>query len=391
MNSHNEIDFFFFAGEQSGDLHGGKLLMTLKKYNPNLRCVGVGGNFMRAQGLECLMDVDLFQVMGFFDVIVSLPRLWRHFKKIRNYILQKRPKIVVFIDFPDFNLRMASSLRKHGFKGKLIQYICPSVWAWRKNRIKDMTASLDLVLSIFPFESQHFSGTPLEVQYIGNPSIESLYEYRYIEEWKKELGIKNSHDNLIGIFPGSRKSEIKQNLLKQLKTAELLLQDKPDLKFGLSVANDSLLPLISDKIKKTKLEKEKNLFLIPKDYIYELMRDCRVAIATSGTITLELGLHQTPTIVVYHVSISNWMIAKYLFRLNLPYYCIVNIALNQKIFPELIHRKFTVENLYRHTKELYQDTFLRKNCIKKCHELYKLLHLKDVNKRAVKAIEKFLP
>ena len=167
-------DIFIFAGEQSGDLHGAELLYALKQKEPNLQIMGVGGPKMRSQGIYSIEKMESFQVMGLSDVIKALPKLVFLFKNIRNTILKNNPKAVIFIDYPDFNMRMAKSLRKNGYTGKLIHYICPSVWAWRKGRIKDLAETLDLLLTIFPFEPQYFEKTPLKVEYVGNSLVKNI-------------------------------------------------------------------------------------------------------------------------------------------------------------------------------------------------------------------------
>lgn len=389
VNQAKHVDMFLFAGEQSGDNHGAKLLATLKQRHPGLQVAGVGGPEMRAEGLECIIKMEDFQVMGFTDVLLSLPGLYKKFRQIKQYILENNPKTIILIDYPDFNLRLAKALRREGYTGKLVQYVCPTIWAWRKGRIKDLVSSFDLLLTIFPFEAELFSHTPLKVVYAGNPTIHSIQDYPYNHHWMDELGI-DKPKHLMAIFPGSRKGEIQHNLGKQLEAAELLLKDDPNIQFGLSIANSALTPMISNLIDKTKLEVGKNLFFVEKKYSYELMRECRSAIATSGTVTLELGLHRTPTTVVYHVSPFNWFMARFLFRLKLPNYCIVNITLNQRAFPELVHKDFTVQNLYRQASELYQETSLRKECVKKCNKLHELLDVRNADTNTVQAIENLL-
>lgn len=387
--THHHADLFIFSGEQSGDSHGARLLSSLKQQDPSLRVIGVGGPEMRACEFECILEMEMFQVMGFSDVLLNLPRLRKLFIKTVQTILEKNPKVVVLIDYPDFNLRLASSLRKHGFQGKLVQYVCPSIWAWRKNRIHTMIDSLDLLLSIFPFEVKLFKDTPLQVRYIGNPTVEAIHNYSYKPTWLHDVGLTNPK-HLMGIFPGSRRSEIKHNLIKQLRAAELLLKDDPQLQFGLSVANKDLLELLTKEIAKTSLKIGSQIFLIPNRFAYELMKDCRAAIATSGTVTLELGLHKTPTVVVYHVTPLNSFIAKYLFRLSLSNYCIVNIILEQRAFPELIHKDFDAQNLYRNASELYQDTAMRRDCIQKCHQLHQILEPRQSVMHPAEAISSLL-
>lgn len=219
----NRPDLFVFAGEPSGDLHGEKVLAHLLQNNPHLIIMGVGGPKMRAHNMECILPMEAFEVMGFVDVFLALPKLIRQFHLLKRTILEKKPKKVLFIDYPGFNLRMARSLRKHGFEGKLCHYICPSVWAWGKKRIALMAKHLDLLLSILPFEKECFSSTSLPVKYVGHPLIQTIASHPH-------LSLPLSRKKLIlGLFPGSRAKELLRNLKMQLNVAKKLLLEDPNL------------------------------------------------------------------------------------------------------------------------------------------------------------------
>ena len=166
------VDLFIIAGEASGDQLGEGLLQALKPYN--LKVMGLGGPKMRAVGMETVFPMENLQVMGFVDVFFSLPHLIRCFNKTVDAILKAEPKVVVTIDYPGFNLRLARTLKKKGFKGKICHYVCPSVWAWGKKRIPLMAENLDLLLSILPFEKQLFEKTKLPVEYIGHPLVQKI-------------------------------------------------------------------------------------------------------------------------------------------------------------------------------------------------------------------------
>ncbi len=344
------MKLFIFAGEPSGDLHGEKLLKAL----PGVNAVGVGGPKMRAAGLNCICPMENFQVMGFVDVILRLPQILFHFYKIRSFILKENPEVCVFIDYPGFNLRMERSLRKKGYKGKLVHYICPSVWAHGKGRIQVMEENLDLLLSILPFEKELFDPSKLKVEYVGHPLVQRIKEYPY-----KPFSLPK---NTVALFPGSRKKEIERNLPLYLK----VLKQFPELPIAISVSNPRYLPLMP-----------KNAILVPADYTYELMNEATFAIAKSGTVTLELGLHKTPTIVTYAISYIDTLAAKYIFRLNLKYYCLVNILLNKEVFPELMGPAFTEQALTSAIKTLNHQ-----KCIEECKTLISLLGPKDASSTA---------
>lgn len=381
----NKQSIFLFAGEQSGDLHGGKLLKALTKKLPFCHFYGVGGPHMREERFSPVMNMEKFQAMGFSEVIGSLWTIWRRFRTLKKDILKTNPEAVILIDYPGFNLRMASALRKGGYKGKLIQYISPSVWAWGKKRILKMEKALDLLMTIYPFEPTCFEATSLQTEYVGNPVQESVQNHSYREEWANLFGISPAQ-SLLAIFPGSRNSEIRHNLPLQIQAAQEVVKQAGPLQIGISCANTDIMKVVTKALEKTKLELNKQVFLIPKVYSYELMRDCKAAIATSGTVTLELALHKTPSVVGYYVSPFNRFVAKYLLRVNLPHYCIVNILNQKTTYPELITQGYNPKNLAKKTLELLRDTPERDACIAGCQEILNGLHIDSPSEKAAEKV-----
>ncbi len=371
-------EIFVFAGEPSGDLHGEKLLVELWKKDPSLKISGVGGPRMRRVGLDCSMPMENFQVMGFLDVFLALPRLIRHFYTLRTLILRKKPDLVLFIDYPGFNLRMAASLRKKGFTGKLCHFISPSVWAWKKNRIFSMAKTLDLLLVIFPFEVDCFKRTTLPVIYVGHPLIKRLENYPYQEN------LFHKDKQIIGLFPGSRKKELLRNLPLMLRVAKQLQQEHR--LFALSLSEERFRPLIENLMRKEKIE----LALIPSEKTYDLMKACHCALAKSGTVTLELALHGVPTVVIYQISTIDLFLARRIFRIHLPFYCIVNIIAEKEIYPELIGPNLTEQRLLEEVKKLLHSPHVYATCQKECATLAHTLQDKDASHEAAAAIHSLL-
>lgn len=383
--SKNLSDIYIFAGELSGDLHGSILVKALKNSIPALTFSGVAGPSMRSQGIFGTLQMEDFQVMGFSDVIWSFPRLWQQFHRVRHEILAGSFQMVIFIDSPSFSLRMAAALRKGGYKGKIVQYICPTVWAWGKSRIQQMAENFDLLLTIFPFEAAYFAQSKLKVEYIGNPIQEAIRTHHYDPDWRIFFGIKQT-DQLVALFPGSRVGEIKRNLPKQLEAAKLMQKESSDISFAISCAQDHNIELIQEILWKSKLQQNREVFLVPKVYSYELMKASRSAIAKSGTVTLELALHGCPTVVVYELTMLNRLIAKYLLRVNLPHYCIVNILREKRVFPELIAQGFSPETLYSHLKAMHESGPARDQCIRECQEIQSIFKEENASERAAEAI-----
>jgi lipid-A-disaccharide synthase len=375
-------DLFILAGEQSGDLHGGHILHQLRIDHPEWKIMGVSGPKMREEGIEEIMPMEELQVMGFTEIILSLPKLVKQFYFIRNAILKREPKVTFLIDYPGFNLRLAKSLRKAGYKGKIIHFICPSVWAWGKGRIPHMAATLDRLLTIFPFEAKLFDTTPLKVSYVGHPLVEALRSHVYDNTWKSKTNLDlDENKDIIGIFPGSRRSELALNLANQLSAARELQKSFPSIQIAVSCSQNEYASQIQE------IVNDPTIAIVPKEYSYELMRDCHTAIASSGTVTLELACHNRPTLVTYHVKPFNRFVAQYILKLKLSHYCIVNILSNQTVYPELIEIPFTVDAALGHLKTLYNDLDARERCISVCKSHCDELYLKNSMGHVVKAIE----
>lgn len=366
------MNIFMIAGEASGDLHGARLIESLQSAMPeNLYVLGVIGPQMRALGAHCIVPMENLQVMGFIDVLKELPKIISIFSHVKKVILRTNPDVVVTIDYPGFNLRMMRSLRKQGYKGKLIHYICPSVWAWKKNRIQDMARDLDALLVILPFEVDCFKNTLLPVTYVGNPIIDSMRNRTYHSSWRENFKIPETAE-IISIFPGSRKKEIELNFPYQLRSAYRLQQKYPNSHIVISCNQAKYKDLL---LKHIDLLGVRKSTIIPAEYNYECMRESRVALAKSGTVTLELALHLVPTVTLYKMSMVNWLLAKYLFRINLPYYTLANISAKQEIFPEFISYRLDESLIDDFLLNFYESTPNREECIQKCKELRDSLFL----------------
>ncbi len=361
-------DLFIFAGEASGDLLGYELLTALPQH---LNIAGVGGPKMRSANFHAILPMEDFRVMGFVDVFFALPRLLKKLVLLRQKILEMNPQVVLLIDYAEFNLRLAESLRKHGYTGKICHFVCPSVWAWGKGRIPRMAKNLDLLLTLFPFEPQFFAHTKLTTRYVGHPLAERIAKTSYDPNFQVP-------GKCVAIFPGSRKKEILRNLPKQLKVAQKLAQENPDLFFGISVADQAFVPLV----KQSGLNAE----LIPPEKTYDLMKAAHLAIAKSGTVTLELALHHVPTVVTYAISPLDLFIARSLLKIDLPHYTLVNIIQEEEVFPELFGPHFTEENLFDKVTHFLEDDQARKKCQEKCQELARTLGETCAKEEAARAI-----
>jgi len=361
-------DLFIVAAEPSADLHGAKLIEELLKIRPDLHIAAVAGPRMRRLPIQTLFPMESLAVMGFIDVIAALPRIVKQFFAIRRKILLLKPKAALFIDYPGFNLRLARSLKKKNFMGHLIHYICPTVWAWGKKRIPRMAETLDLLLVLFPFEKKCFSSTTLRVEYVGHPLAAQIPP------------LPRKPQSILALFPGSREIEIVRNFPLQLAAAKKLIAKDPGLQISVSVSEIAFLPLIRRIARETPLQYfagEKN---------YEWMRSANLAIATAGTITLELALHEVPTVVTYAIRPLDLFLAQKIFRINLPFYCIVNIILSKAVFPELFGPNLNEENLGVWATELWFNDAARAKAAAGCRELRQALGNQDASHEAARAL-----
>ena len=329
------LSLFLTASEQSADLFGAKIVQQLQ----GVPVWGVGGKALLKAGQEQIMSLDSFKVMGFSDVLKKLPTLIKNFLIIQRAILERNPKVVCIIDQPSFGLRLAPSLRKKGYRGKIVQFVAPSVWAYNPKRASLMARSFDLLLTLFPFEPAYFAHTSLRTVFVGHPILEIMAESR-----PDTLSLTGP---VVALFPGSRPAEIRRGLPKQLEAARQLCKAVPGMQIAVAAADETSYP--------------DDVTRVPFEARYELMKKSSVAIAKCGTVNLELALQGVPTVVTYELSLLNRLMAKYILRLDrLPYYSLPNILSKKELFPELIRPPVSPVAIYEKALLLYCEQSLKK-------------------------------
>lgn len=367
------MSIFVVAGEKSGDAIAAKVLKPLAKITI---IEGVLGPKLKELGAKELFSIESFQVMGFVDVIKALPHFILLFHKIKKAILQKNPKLVLLVDNAEFSLLLAKSLRKSGFSGKIVQLVCPSIWAWRKGRIKTLEENFDLVLSILPFEKNYFKNSPLPVEYIGHPLFEELAK-------EKTSDLTLPHDKpIIAIFPGSRKKETLLNLPLQLAA----VKDLSSHHIAIGVASNHLMPLIQTILQKSGV----TATLVLPENRFELMKRAQFALSKLGTINLELAFFEVPTITSFPLPLVEKFLLQYLFKVFLPHYSIVNLLAERRIFPEYIASFATLENLKREVFNFATHAELRAWTIAGCQDVKKLLETHSFITKAPQILSKVL-
>ena len=325
---------FISAGEHSGDTLGANLLKAIQTKYPDIHCFGVGGPQMRAQKFCALFTMETFQISGFLEVFLALPKLWYRYRLLYKTILKQNPRAVICIDFPDFHFLLIKKLRYLGYKGKIVHYVCPSIWAWRPARKTTLEKHLDLLLLILPFERALFQDYPLRTIYLGHPLSETIQLFRPKQNWKEQLHLPPNKP-FVAAFPVSRRSDILRNLMIQVQafqasdfatTHHLLV----------SSAHPEYDHLILEVLQQNRCV---HSHIVPAQFRYELMRECDCALAKCGTIVLETALNLTPTIVTCQLRPLDSFLAKYIFNIILPAYSLPNIILGRTIFPEFIGDK----------------------------------------------------
>ena len=352
-----QIKIAIVAGEKSGDELGGPLIDSIRKQFPDAEFIGLGGDSMKRRGLASFFDIKEIAVMGIAEPLLKLRKILNLRKNFKKFLIDQKPDLYIGIDSPDFNLPIAKYLKKQ-LGIKTIQYVSPSVWAWRKGRIKTMESSVDRVFTLFPFESEVYADSSLEVSYIGHP-LSYKFPVAGEETSIEDRRLLENTNIVIALLPGSRNSEISLLGNEMLRAAKLIKNDLPEARF--------LMPLSSPDHKK-QLEESEDIGIVEFSYgnSQEVLKSADLAIITSGTATLEALLMQTPCVTVYKTGWLSFKIIKPL--LNIKYFSLPNLLANKQLLPELLQDEVTPENIHTTFMSLFgqdKDKYLQE--FKKIH------------------------
>ncbi len=318
------------AGEASGDLHGSHLIKAASEHYPHLHFFGVGGEKMASAGCRIIFSANELSVMGVTEVLGRLPVIYKRFRELKQLLhSEERPDLLILIDFPDFNLRLAKAAAKIGVK--VLYYISPKVWAWRSGRAKTIAERVDRLALIFPFEPQIYEKLGVKADYVGNPLLDEFVENRPQGCLRTELGIA-SGEQIVGIFPGSRNSEIEYILGTLIDTAALIRREKPAVKFLLPVA-----PSLSRETIEAKFLAADIPVTFVENNIYEVAAACNAILTVSGTVTLQITLVGTPMAIVYKVAPLSYTIGKRLIKIEFA--GLTNIIAGREVVREFIQDK----------------------------------------------------
>jgi lipid-A-disaccharide synthase len=366
------MTIYFVAGEVSADNHGAALMRSLRVLDPELKFVGRGGPQMQqvagAQFKNWLSDAA---VLGLWEVVRKYGYFREQFRETLSEIQESKPGAVVLIDYPGFNLRLARALRKQSQTRKTIYYISPQVWAWNRGRINNMTRFIDLVLCIFPFEADFYIASGLPAVFTGHPMIERLERQRI--ETRRE-------PDLIGLFPGSRLREVRKIFPVMLKTARLLLEANPTLRFQVAAASEELAREIR--------ERGKNLV----DHVIEIriaatpqiMQLAWAGIVASGSATLEAAYFQMPFVLIYKVAWPTYIAARLV--VNVDYLGMPNLLAGNDVVPEFIQHEAKPDAIARAVRSLMEDANMRSRMISEFDAIIGKLDGSGASDRAARAI-----
>ena len=322
------ITVFISAGEPSGDLHAAKLVLSLKNASPNINLIGNGGDKMANAGVKICNHIDQMSVMGFTEVLMKLPGLFKILDNTVKRIVSSKPDKIILIDYPGFNLRLVDKIKHLGIP--ITYFILPQTWAWKENRIYFMKKYINDFISIFPFEANWYNSKGLETLYLGHPFIEKTYSGNDKKDFFKKHNLDKNNPLLI-LLPGSRQQEIDYHWPIFLKTIELITDKVPDLQFLVVKSNNIR---IFDVPKFIKIESSSS----------SALKHGTAAISSSGTVTLECALAKLPIIVCYKTSFINYALFKFFGKIN--FISIVNLIAEKNIVPELIQSNMTPKNLF---------------------------------------------
>jgi lipid-A-disaccharide synthase len=332
------------AGEASGDLHGSNLARDLKRLESDLELSGIGGTGMAGAGVRLFYDISNLAVLGIIEVLKRLKDIRSAMNILEKQFRIEPPDLLILIDYPGFNLELARRAKKYNIP--VLYYISPKIWAWREGRIKRIKKYVDRMAVILPFEKKYYKGHGVDVDFVGNPLLGQVQATLTQSEFRARYNI-DFDATVIGIMPGSRRQEIAKLLPLFLQAAEKMNSRIEKCVFLLPLAST----LTEDEIKEHAERYGRLLDIrIIKDGHYEAMAACDVAMAASGTLTMELAILRVPMVVCYRVSIVTALLAKPFIKVK--YASLVNLVAEKEVVPELLQSKATPENIYEKTLPL---------------------------------------
>ena len=340
------------AGEASGDIHGASLAREIKKISPSTELFGMGGDEMQAAGVRIVRNYKDYNVMGVMEVLKNLRKILKLLDDLTEIIRTEKPDLLVLIDYPDFNWRLAERVKNFGVK--ILSYIPPSAWAWRKSRAAKCAKIADEFIAIFPFELPPYEKAGAKISFLGNPLVDTVKPSLTLDAARKFFNVAES-DHVILLMPGSRRQEIKLILPEMLNAVKVLSVKRP-AKFFLPVADNVDESEISRQVRAANVD-----VTLTKSYRYDLMGIADAAMATSGTVVLEAALMNLPCVVLYKMARLNYFIGRLL--VDIENFSLPNILAGKKIQTELLQDEVTTDKITAEILKLYRGENYREKVV----------------------------
>ena len=379
MKNYNSPNIYIVAGEPSGDILGDQLIRSLEsKFNSPI-FNGVGGERMQSNNFTSLFDMSDISIFGIFPVLRKLFFLMNKINDVVKDISQKKPDIIILIDSPDFNHRVAKKVKKYLPDVPIVCYVAPTVWAWRQGRAKKMSEYFDYLLSVIPFEVNFFEKYGLKTSYVGHPFIEKVKNINDIT-FSEKYDLDKS--KTIIFLPGSRKIEIERHSPVMVQAIDYLKDQNLNLNILIATGQKQL-----DQIRNYFTD----IQIITDDYEkYSLFKKADFACAASGTVTLELGLTETPTIVIYKMDKLTWFFISKMVKVK--FVSLVNLILGRESSKELLQDNFNKENLIDELSKLLSDEDGQKKQINDLKEFNAIMNknIDNPSENASKIIKRLL-
>ncbi len=321
------------AGEASGDIHGAHLVRAMRALDPHLDFFGVGGNALRQAGVHLMVDNSQIAVVGISEAFLKFKIILSALRIVKKGLNRLRPALLILIDFPDFNLHVATVAKKLGIP--VMYYISPQVWAWRTGRVKKIKNVVDHMVVIFPFEVDFYKKSNVPVTFVGHPLLDSVTSETSRGKKKNLKG----DSLLIGLLPGSRNGEITRHLPTMVQAADILSEQLPGIRFAIPVASTVDTTLVEAIVEGGTSSRP----LILRDGLRDVLDEAALVITASGTVTLEAAIAGTPMIIVYKVSPLSYWLGKRLIRVK--HIGMANLVADGPIVPELIQHEASAENI----------------------------------------------
>jgi lipid-A-disaccharide synthase len=342
---HKPLKIFFSAGESSGDQHAASMFVELKKHQPDIEGIGMGGTKMAQAGIDIRYDSSAIAVIGLVEVIKHFGEILRTLKSMQKLLLAERPDLLVCVDYKEFNFNLARFAKRNGIK--VLFYISPQVWAWRADRVKKYGAAIDMMAVIFPFEVPYYEAEGVAVRYVGHPCVDKVQPLRTKADDFKLFSL-NKTNPVVGILPGSRANEIERMLPVMLAAAHQLQDSFPGIHFLLPQADS-----IPDTLLEQYLRSARLMITVIKHKPYDVIQCCDAIMTTSGTASLEIALLGVPMVIAYKLSPITYRLGRWLVKT--PYIGLPNIILGKPAIKELIQHEASADNLTAEISKILKD------------------------------------